>query len=80
MYNEHPELAQEFPEHKDTIHELKMRDTHFSKLLDEYHEITRQLTRISQEIETPSDVTAEDVKKKHLALKDELFSMIQKAA
>jgi uncharacterized protein len=80
MFNEHPELAQEYPQFKDAIHNLKASNAHFAKLFDEYHHVTRELSRIAQEIETPSDDVTEQLKKKRLALKDELFSMIKKAA
>ena len=80
MFNEHPELAQEFPEHKETIHRLKSSDAHFAGLMDQYHTITRELLRIAQEIETVSDQVAEDLKKKRLALKDKLISLVQQAA
>jgi len=74
------ELATEFPEYKEKIHLLKARDTHFARLFDEYHEATREILRIAQEIETVSDVHAETVKKKRLQLKDELFAMLKKGA
>ena len=80
MFNEKHELSQEFPEYKDAIHELKSKDAHFAKLNDEYHLVTRQIARIEQEIETVSDEVAETLKKKRLALKDELFTIIKKAA
>ena len=80
MFNEKHELAQEFPEHKDLIHTLKSSNAHFAKLQDEYHVVTRQIARIEQEIETVSDVVAEDLKKKRLVLKDEIFAIINKAA
>jgi len=80
MFNEKHELAQEFPEHKEAIHALKSTDAHFAKLHDEYHAITRQIARIEQEIETVSDVLTESLKKQRLALKDEIFVMLKKAA
>ena len=80
MFNEKLELAQEFPEHKDTIHKLKTSDAHFARLFDEYHEVIRQVSRIEQEIETVADHVAEGFKKKRLALKDELYKMLKKAA
>ena len=76
MFAEHHDLLHEFPEHKDKIHELKMQNAHFAKLFDEYHDVDRELRRVQQEIETPSDQFVEDLKKKRLLLKDELFSMI----
>ena len=80
MFNEAPELAQEFPDYKDAIHEMKMRNTHFAELLDQYHELVRHVHRIEQEIETPSDQVVEDLKKQRLKLKDELFNLIAKKA
>ncbi|HDP89901.1 MAG TPA: DUF465 domain-containing protein [Thioalkalivibrio sp.] len=76
MFAEHHDLLHEFPEHKDRIHELKTADTHFARLFDEYHEVDRELRRVQQEIETPSDEFVEDLKKKRLHLKDQLYAMI----
>jgi uncharacterized protein YdcH (DUF465 family) len=80
MFNDHPELAQEYPQYKDAIHDLKASNAHFAKLFEEYHRVTRELSRVAQEIETPSDEVVEQMKKKRLTLKDELFAMIKKAA
>jgi len=80
MHNETHELAHEFPEYKEAIHNLKTTNTHFARLFDEYHKVTREVSRIVQDIETVSDEVAESLKKKRLALKDELFSMLKKAA
>ena len=79
MFNEKHELAHDLPEHKDTIHNLKTGDAHFARLYDEYHDVTRQVSRIEQEIEPASDHATEELKKKRAALKDELYSMILKA-
>jgi len=80
MFNETHKLAEEFPEHKDTIHRLKMSNAHFAKLFEEYHNVTAEVSRIEQEIETVSDDVTEKLKKKRLALKDEIFAMLKKAA
>lgn len=77
MSTEHP-LINEFPELRDKIHELKMKDHHFAKLFDEYHTVDREVHRIEQEIETPSDAYTEDQKKKRLHLKDQLYAMLTK--
>jgi uncharacterized protein YdcH (DUF465 family) len=45
MSNTPHELAEEFPEYKDRIHDLKVSDAHFRKLFDEYHEINREVHR-----------------------------------
>lgn len=80
MFNEHPDLAQEFPELKEKIHTLKTTDAHFRKLFDQYEEVSKELHRIEEEIETPSDSYTEELKKKRLHLKDELYAMLSSAA
>ena len=79
MIGEHHDLLHELPEYKDKIHELKMGNAHFAKLFDKYHEVDHEVRRIEQGIETPADEYTEEVKKKRLALKDELFKMLQAA-
>ncbi|PID49788.1 MAG: GTP-binding protein [Proteobacteria bacterium] len=76
MFGEAHDLLHEFPEHKDRIHELKMENTHFARLFEEYNELDHQLHRIQQCIETPSDEVVEELKKKRLQLKDELLLML----
>lgn len=70
-------LINEFPQYKDRIHQLKISDHHFSSLFSQYHDIDREIVRIEQEIETPSDQYTEDLKKKRAHLKDELYRMLQ---
>ncbi len=70
------ELAEEFPDDHDTIHKLKMANGHFSKLADDYHEINREVHRIEAEITPASDLALEELKKKRLALKDQINAMI----
>ena len=79
MFGEHHDLIHELPEYKDKIHDLKTSNAHFAKLFDEYHEVDHEVRRIEQGVETPSDDYAEEVKKKRLALKDELFKMLKAA-
>ncbi len=77
---EHHDLAHEFPEYKDQIHRLKMADHHFARLFREYEAVDKEVFRIEEQIETPSDAYLESLKKKRLALKDALYAMLQKAA
>jgi uncharacterized protein YdcH (DUF465 family) len=77
MFGENHDLVHEFPEHKEKIHELKIENNHFAKLFDEYHDVDREVRRIEQGVETPSDFYTEDLKKRRLSLKDELYSMIK---
>lgn len=79
MYGEHHDLVHELPEFREKIHELKVNNNHFAKLFDQYHEVDHEVRRIEQELETPSDEYTEELKKKRLSLKDELFAMLNQA-
>ena len=76
MQGEKHDLIHEFPEFKDKIHELKMNNTHFSKLFDQYHEVTHEVHRIEEGVETTSDDYLEEKKKERLHLKDQLFAIL----
>ena len=70
------ELAEEFPERIDRMHELKQSDAHFAKLFDEYHELNRAVHRAETNIEPLSDLAEIDLRKKRAHLKDEIWSYI----
>jgi uncharacterized protein YdcH (DUF465 family) len=74
------ELAADFPELAPRIHEMKERDAHFSKRLDEYHEINRQVHRAETEVEPMSQEVETELRKKRAALKDELYRILTAAA
>ncbi|MBT8127387.1 MAG: DUF465 domain-containing protein [Gammaproteobacteria bacterium] len=76
MFGEKHDLIHELPEHKERIHQLKISDEYFAKLFEEYHELDHEILRMEEGIETPSDDVLEELKKKRLYLKDQLFSMI----
>lgn len=79
MFGEHHDLIHELPEFRDKIHELKVSNTHFARLFDEYHELDHEVRRIEQGVETPSDTYLEEQKKKRLHLKDQLYAMLKEA-
>ncbi len=70
------ELVNEFPDKSDRIHELRLSDAHFAKLTDEYHVINREIHRGETNVEPMDDVHLEDLKKKRLALLDELTGFL----
>lgn len=73
----HHDLAHEFPELKARIHALKQTSPEFRQLYDEYAAVTREVYRIEQDIETPSDDYAEDLKRRRVHLKDRLYAMLK---
>ena len=79
MLNEKHDLVHELPEHRETIHNLKMTNNHFARLFKEYHEVNHEIHRIETGEETPSDDYVEEKKKLRLNLKDNLLRMIKEA-
>lgn len=73
------ELAEEFPDKIDTMHDLKMRNAHFAKLSEEYHELNRQIHRVETGIEPTSEMFETELRKKRMMLKDEIAGMLAKA-
>lgn len=79
MSVEHHDLHHEFPEFKDAIHTLKTSNNHFARLFDEYHAITVDVEKLEGEGVPVSDTAFDELKKKRLKLKDELYSMLRAA-
>lgn len=73
---ENHSLANELPEFKERIHELKIENMHFHKLFNEYHDVDKEVHRIEEGVENTSDDYLESLKKKRLNLKDQLFDML----
>jgi uncharacterized protein YdcH (DUF465 family) len=77
MLGEKHDLIHELPEHRERIHELKTSNQHFAHLFDKYHEIEHQVRRIEEGVEVAADEYLEELKKKRLHHKDELYKMIR---
>jgi len=71
------DLVHEFPESRDSIHELKLNNTHFARLFEQYHLKDHEVHRIENGVEATSDDYLEIRKKERLKLKDELYQMIK---
>lgn len=76
MSVEHHDLIHEFPELKERIHELKVSDAHFRRLFDEYHELTREVEKMEDEVTPVASNIEEAAKVRRLRLKDELYRML----
>ena len=79
MSNTPHELHEEFPAEADKIHALKVSNTHFARLADEYHEINRQVHRAETGVEPVDQFAEVEMRKKRAALKDELYRMLAAA-
>lgn len=79
MAVEHHDLHHEFPEFNDKIHELKTHNHQFRKLFDEYHELTRKIENMENEVTPVSTATEEDAKLRRVLLKDTLYDMLKRS-
>lgn len=79
MSVEHHDLHHDFPELHDKIHEMKMGDAHFRRLFDEYHELTRSIEKMEDEVTPVATRTEEEAKIRRVHLKDELYRMLTAA-
>jgi uncharacterized protein YdcH (DUF465 family) len=56
---------------------LKISNHHFAKLFNEYDELDHLVRRCETEIEVHADDYVQGLKKRRLALKDELLKILQ---
>ena len=76
MNVDHHDLHHEFPEHAAAIHDLKASSKHFARLFDEYHALTSRVESLEDNGSPVAGAALEDMKKRRLKLKDELYAMI----
>jgi len=70
------QLAEEFPDHAERIHDLKESDAHFAKLAEGYQEVNREIHRMETEVEPVATHIEEDARKRRLALKDAIAAYL----
>jgi uncharacterized protein YdcH (DUF465 family) len=73
------ELAEEFPNDVERIHQLKVENSHFARLMDEYHEINRAVHRAETGVEPCDDLEETRMRKERMRLKDEIAAMLATA-
>jgi uncharacterized protein YdcH (DUF465 family) len=69
-----------FPEYRDLITELKTSDRHFLNVFDRHNDLDQKIRNMESGIEPATHLAIEALKKEKLALKDELYQILRKAA
>lgn len=69
-----------FPEYRDLISKLKTEDRHFERLFDQHNELDEQITEMEKRVSLTGEQEIETLKKKKLALKDEIYQILLKAS
>ncbi len=80
MHVEHHPLIKEFPEHRERIHTLKLSNTHFAKLADQYEDVDKHICRAEDSPEAFDDAHMHQLKSERLRLKDEVFKVLESEA
>ncbi|WP_204113832.1 YdcH family protein [Shimia biformata] len=71
------ELAEEFPEFVEKMHDLKVSDAHFAKLFDEYHDLNRKVHQAETNVKPREELAEVDLRKRRGALKDEIYAYLK---
>jgi uncharacterized protein YdcH (DUF465 family) len=67
-----------FPEYRDLISELKTSDRYFQALFDKHNTLDQRIKNMESRLEPGTPDEIEVLKKKKLAIKDELYGLLQK--
>lgn len=79
MLIESHELLDEFPEFKSEILRLKGENERFAKLFDDYHKVNADVRDVEEHDVPISDLAFEELKKRRLKLKDDVYAMLLEA-
>ncbi|MGB1388517.1 MAG: YdcH family protein [Paracoccaceae bacterium] len=73
------ELAEEFPDKVQQIHDLKVSDAHFARLADEYHLLNRQVHRAETNVDPMEELAEVQLRKQRASLKHEIWGILSQA-
>lgn len=79
MSNTPHELAEEFPEHVQLMHDLRASDAHFAHICDAYHTANRAVHAAETNVRPTSDDHLTDLRKERMRLKDEIYARMTAA-
>lgn len=72
MANTPHTLSEEFPGQMDKIHNLKVSDSHFARILREYDDVNDQIHRAETNVAPVEQLAEVELRKRRLHLKDEI--------
>ncbi|SLN16776.1 hypothetical protein PSA7680_00496 [Pseudoruegeria aquimaris] len=76
MSNTPHALAEEFPDKIEVISRLKQENAHFARLMEDYQEVNDAVHRAETNIAPTDDLHEGEMRKKRMALKDEIWKML----
>ena len=79
MYIQPHDVEHEFPEYRQTLQEMRSQDTHLAKLVAEYEQLNAEIVDIEENDKPFQDFEFEEMKKRRLLLKDEIYLILRGA-
>lgn len=77
MLGQNHDVYHEFPEYVERIDNLKQTDKNFARLVEKYTDVNRKVIRVEQGIEPRDHFSFEQLKKRRLLHKDQLYSILK---
>ncbi|MFC3168957.1 YdcH family protein [Paracoccus fontiphilus] len=69
-------IHEEFPQDSARIHDLKVKDAHFARLLDDYDQVNDAVNQAESLIKPTSEAAEKELRRKRAQLKDEIARML----
>jgi len=79
MSNTPHTLQDEFPAEMEKLHQLKISNAHFAKLLDDYDAVNDKVHRAETNVEPVEHFAEVDLRKRRAHIKDEIAYMLHHA-
>lgn len=73
-------IHEEFPQDAVGIHELKLKDAHFARLLQDYDDVNDAVHQAAALIRPTTEEAEKELRRKRAQIKDEIARMLANAA
>jgi len=77
MYIQPHDVEHEFPEYKEVLLEMKSQDSRLADLLEEYERLNADIVDIEENDKLFQDFEFEEMKKRRLLLKDQIYFILR---
>lgn len=77
MSNTPHTLQEEFPHDLEKLHELKVSNAHFARLLQDYDEVNDKVHRAETRIDLMTEAEEEALRRQRTLVKDEIARMLR---
>lgn len=79
MYIQPHDVEHEFPEYREALQEMKTQDERLAELIARYEQLNAEIVDIEENEKPFQDFEFEEMKKRRLLLKDEIYFILSGA-